>query len=222
MRAVFPDAPPESNNEVFSAARNEIALEGAVNEVVACQLLMRSDATPAQVDGISVLVTQQTSYPREGQVRIAVEPHRDLRFTLSLRVPEWAGRAALTLDGAPIRQPVEGGYLHLTRDWPARVSRLELCLDLPVQRVSGASDGGPLTALQRGPLVLALDSRYGDISRARLGPETPALRSLPADDALFPIVMLEDDRGHTFVDYASAGSADPLRDRFRVWLPVGG
>jgi hypothetical protein len=100
-------------------------------------------------------------------------------------------------------------------------------------------------AVVYGPLVLAVDSRYGhSIHETELLVREQAVRTTfleqeieimekvvrpenRTDDSLAPVVRFEApglDRGEkkivTLVDYASAGSFAPGVDRFKVWIPM--
>ena len=85
------------------------------------------------LDGVAVGIRQETSYPWEGRVRIAVEPTRPTEFALHVRVPGWAqGRPvpsdlyryaeaeaatfSLTVNGAPVKPEMAQGFAVLRRD----------------------------------------------------------------------------------------------------------
>jgi DUF1680 family protein len=110
--------------------------------------------------GRAMGVRVQTDYPWSGHVIVRIEETDGAPWTLSVRVPEWAGEAVLRApaDGDPVvAQP---GYAAVERAW--RVGD-ELTLELPVKprwtrpdpRVDAVR--GCVT-LERGPLVYCLES----------------------------------------------------------------
>lgn len=142
----------------------------------------------------SVQLRQDTGYPFDGGIRIAVSPERPARFAVDLRVPSWATEARAQINGAPIQVPMEAGaYLRLEREWNAGD---EIALDFPMRPVvhrrvhrnvqeSRAPDGAPVSqevlryeylGLTRGPLAYAT----GLIDGYKTG-ETVRLPSAPSD-----------------------------------------
>ncbi|UGQ46723.1 glycoside hydrolase family 127 protein [Massilia endophytica] len=119
-----------------------------------------------------VLLTQQTAYPADGAVSIAVQPERAGRFTLALRIPSWADGASVMVNGTAAGSARPGEYLRVEREWQAgdvvelslpMVPRLHRKLSQNTQE-SLAPDGSPVAqqvmryeyaAITRGPLVYA-------------------------------------------------------------------
>jgi DUF1680 family protein len=110
--------------------------------------------------GRKVVLAQQTRYPWDGEVALAVEPATPGRFALHLRVPGWARGATVSVNEGPATPaaPVRG-YALVDREWRAG-DRVTLALPMPVERVRAhpavRQDAG-LVALQRGPLVYCLE-----------------------------------------------------------------
>jgi len=117
-------------------------------------------------------LTQQTRYPWDGRVRLAVAPAAPFEFSLNLRIPGWAqGKPVpgdlyryaerevapftLLVNGKAVAPSMEKGYAILRRTWKSG-DTVELDLPMPVHRVL-ANDGVEAdrgrVALERGPLV---------------------------------------------------------------------
>ncbi len=116
-------------------------------------------------------------------------------FTLRLRIPSFAqGRPlpsalyryaddlrsapTLTVDGSELPLKIRAGYTEIARRWEGQ-TRINLHLPLPIRRVSAhpaATDLTGLVALERGPLVYALET--ADNAASVLG------LALPADSPL--------------------------------------
>jgi hypothetical protein len=117
--------------------------------------------TEVTLDGKSTVLTQETQYPWEGDVRVRVDPEGEARFTLALRIPSWCPEGKLQINGTPMAlQPLlEKGYAKIDRVWkPGDVA--ELSLAMPVERVQAhprVRVNSGRVALQRGPLVYCLE-----------------------------------------------------------------
>jgi DUF1680 family protein len=185
-------------------------------------------------DGASVRLEQTTAYPRDGQVQIKVQSNRAADFTLRLRIPAWSSRAAVRVNGANIPcQP--GRYAEIRRTW-RNGDAVELELDMR-GRVIPAPSGGPEIALARGPILLALDSRFANLNQdaayIEMQPDGSVLIE-PVDPPVDEILMLfkvpvytrrgpskriQKQYRQTFCDYASAGGRFETSNAFRTWLP---
>ncbi len=97
----------------------------------------------AEAGGETVRFTVDTDYPRGGRVTVRVDPPREVRFALKLRIPAWEK------DG--------GRYRMEERVWkPGDAVTLDFAMTLrPVEFERHL-------AFLRGPLVFARDARFGD------------------------------------------------------------
>jgi uncharacterized protein len=139
-------------------------------------LFVASTAKVPMDDGRTVTLTQDTRYPWDGAVRIAVAPDTPGRFALHVRVPGWARNepvasdlyrfadaseepVTLRVNGAAVPLDLEKGFARVERPWK-KGDVVELGLPMPVRRVvahpSVEADHGRV-ALQRGPLVYAAE-----------------------------------------------------------------
>ena len=111
-----------------------------------------------------VRISQETAYPRDGRIALAVDPPEPAEFPLFLRIPSWAQSAEILLNGEPVeREATPGTYLRLERAWaPGDRLVLTFPLTLQVHRRSNTDvhRNQPIQsldyfALTRGPLVYA-------------------------------------------------------------------
>jgi len=110
-------------------------------------------------NGIGLKITQQTSYPWDGKVEIAVEPAQAADFTLYLRIPGWADHAQVAVNGKVVAGANPGEYLPLHRRWsPGDSVRLEVEMPVRVMQANPhvADDTGRV-AMARGPLIYCLE-----------------------------------------------------------------
>jgi DUF1680 family protein len=150
-------------------------------------LYVDSDAT-ATVGDARVRIRQLTNYPWDGVVRLDVSANRPIDFTLKLRAPGWLGPAPFASDlyryETPIAdvirysrpgfagqaEPASGWIdvrVNLTAAAVAEKSRVSVRLNvpMPVRRVrahAGIADNAGKAAIQRGPIVYALEGIDND------------------------------------------------------------
>ena len=129
--------------------------------------------TEVEVAGGKVALKQQTDYPFDGKISIAVTPEAEQQeFTLWLRVPTWSGEkfvpgelynyadeqtfaVELRINGRKVKANVVNGFIPVRRTWQQGD---EVTLDLPMpvrynvadERVE--ADRGKVS-ITRGPLV---------------------------------------------------------------------
>ena len=110
-------------------------------------------------DGCPVGLEVSTDYPHDGRVRVRITQDATRAWTLGLRVPAWAGGAAV-LRAFGEETVAEAGYAQVRRQFRAGD---EVLLDLPVQprwtRADHRVDAvRGQVAVQRGPVVMCLES----------------------------------------------------------------
>jgi DUF1680 family protein len=93
----------------------------------------------------------------DNSVEIAAEAPFDR--ILAFRLPAWAGKTTLTVNGQSQSVEAKDGYLYLRRIWNDR-DKIELNFEMPVRqkfaRFGVEADRGR-TALSRGPLVYCIE-----------------------------------------------------------------
>lgn len=155
---------------------------------------------------------QDTRYPFDGAITLGLELERNARFTLSVRIPQWAEGATLRINGAPYEAvPVPGEYAVIEREWN---NGDEIALHLPMPPVahgqvqqntqeSRAPDGSPVrqqvmhyeyVAVTRGPLVYAtglVDGyKTGETLRLSDAPVEQWLQVAQQDNGEGPVIQL--------------------------------
>lgn len=125
--------------------------------------------TPGNVhfdmNGVPVNVTSETDFPINGDVSLNISPDSAARFTVRLRVPDWAEHFEVTTDTGVV-QGRAGQMLDITKTWQKN-SILKIRMDLTVRALPGGPSYSDYIALQRGPQILAMERR--------LNPDVPYL-----------------------------------------------
>ncbi|NRP75822.1 Non-reducing end beta-L-arabinofuranosidase [Ensifer psoraleae] len=165
---------------------------------IAVHLYGESVARLKLANGAEFELRQETNYPWEGAIAFTTRLARSARFSLSLRVPEWAEDATLSVNGTMVdlSAVVSDGYARIEREWADgdRVD-LELPLELRPQYANPKirQDAGRV-ALMRGPIVYCVEETdNGEDLNAIVLP-----RELPGAEA----VVLEDLKDAVAIDLA--------------------
>lgn len=118
-----------------------------------------------------IVLTQETRFPDEEQVRLRVDKSKKKAFSLKLRCPSWAKGMAVSVNGEVQNTTAEpGSYVSINRKWKAGD---EITLNLSMQvSLEQIPDKKNFYAFMYGPIVLAsptgtenLDGLYADDSR---------------------------------------------------------
>ena len=132
--------------------------------------------TTLEVGKATVMVDQETEYPWNGKVRISINPDKQTRMSLHIRVPGWArGEAApgnlyhfvnnqqsgfsLKVNGADYPYTMEKGYAVIEKEW-RQSDIVELDLPMEIQMVMASDQvnaDADRIAIQRGPLVYCVE-----------------------------------------------------------------
>jgi hypothetical protein len=112
-------------------------------------------------NGARIVLEQETDYPWDGHVSLVLRAAEAHRFALMLRVPGWADRAAVTVNGEAAGFEVRPGeYCTISRVWSAGD-----IVEIEIPMAPRLLEANPFVeetlnqvAVQRGPLVYCLES----------------------------------------------------------------
>ena len=206
-------------------------------------LYVKGSAVVSFLDA-EVKITQETSYPWDGEVRLTVDPAAKLAFAVNLRIPGWATNAPVPSDlysyvsderresitihinGSPIDDVrMQGGYAKLDRTWQAG-DVIELKLPMPVRLVRShdkveANVGR--VAIERGPIVYCLEAM--DVDAPLEDITLPADIELTAEhrsDLLGGVTVINGETSRTrftAIPYYAWDHREP--GAMIVWIPTG-
>lgn len=150
-----------------------------------------------------------TRYPYEGDIELKIRRLTGQgNFTVALRIPAWAQRHTVLVNGRLQSGSADKGYVLLRRRWKAGdVVRLSLPLEL---RLEAAAGNDRVVALLRGPMVLAAELGPSDKPFGGLAP------ALVVADILGTIV--ESDKLKAL--YRSVGSGRPGDMKFTPFFAL--
>ena len=104
------------------------------------------------VDGIPVVVEQDTAFPFEDMTRLRIHASRPSTFPLTLRLPAWADRVTARLNGKDLPVEPSERQWSIERTWRDG-DRLDVSFTPAVELVPAADRS---VAVRRGPLLYAL------------------------------------------------------------------
>ncbi len=107
-------------------------------------------------EGTEVTVVEETEYPFREKVQFTVQSSEEVSFPLEVRIPKWADKANITVNGEGWKQVEaeegEGQMVTIDRTWSdGDQVELHLPMDVHLSRWAERSVG-----VERGPLVYAL------------------------------------------------------------------
>ncbi|MBX2990669.1 MAG: glycoside hydrolase family 127 protein [Bacteroidetes bacterium] len=122
-------------------------------------------------NGVRVALKQETNYPWNGKVRIAINTGKSARFSVNIRIPGWLSRPvpsdlysyqskrtasySLTVNGSTATVEAKDGYAILDREWKKN-DVVEIDFPMNIERMvshPNLKENSGKVALQRGPLV---------------------------------------------------------------------
>src|SRR6185312_12044754 len=139
--------------------------------------LFMSSRARINVDGVPLNIEQQTGYPWNGQVRIAVKPKAKVKLSLYIRIPGWAQNRVMAgslydyestetpefriaVNGKKASYTLNRGYACIDRTWED-TDLVELDFPMHVRTVRSHGrvlDNFNRVALERGPLVYCAET----------------------------------------------------------------
>jgi hypothetical protein len=119
---------------------------------------------------------QETSYPWEGKTQLTLQPEKETKFTVKIRIPGWARNEAVPgdlyhfaerseekpiflINGEEINPPVKNGYATIHRSWKNK-DEVSVQFPMPVRKIlanKNVDANRGKFAIQKGPLVYAAE-----------------------------------------------------------------
>lgn len=110
--------------------------------------------------GAPLKLTQTTKYPWQGKVALEIEEAPAAEFSLFLRIPGWAKKAAVSVGGRKTQgEPKPGSYFEIRRRW-TKGDKVGIDFDMTPQVLAShplVADNQGRAAVRRGPVVYLLE-----------------------------------------------------------------
>lgn len=101
---------------------------------------------------VPVTIVEDTEYPFRDEIRLTVNPERATEFSLQLRIPAWANKASITVNGKKVSGAKAGTFHSLKRQWQ-KGDRVVLKLPMEARTSRWYNNS---VVIERGPLVYSL------------------------------------------------------------------
>ncbi|HRD01818.1 MAG TPA: glycoside hydrolase family 127 protein [Candidatus Saccharicenans sp.] len=173
--------------------------------------LYGASSSQVEVNGLRVKLEQETRYPWEGDIKLTVNPEKEGRLILMLRIPGWAlgqpvpgdlysyaektgAKPVVKINHQEIELKLEKGFLPIARKWkPGDTVEISLPME-PHQVLANekVKDDNGLVAVERGPIVYCAEwaDNQGRVSHLLLPPGA-LLRAEYRPDLLGGLVTVE-------------------------------
>jgi len=112
---------------------------------------------PSELDlsGRGLTLVLDSAMPHAGNATLTVLRAPKRRHTIALRLPAWADKPTIALNGTPVTPVLRGGYAMIERNW-RKGDTIELTLPMSL-RTEPTPDDPSVISFAYGPLVLAAD-----------------------------------------------------------------
>jgi uncharacterized protein len=193
--------------------------------------------------GRKVQIVEDTRYPWDGDISIRLEPEGSGAFTVALRIPGWSRGEPVASDlyrfadvmnespvitvrsgnSAPERvaSDVKNGYVRVKRSWK-KDDIIQISLPMSPRRIvahAGVKDDAGKIALQRGPLVYAVEAIDNGGHALDLAiPRDAALRSRFRADLLNAVEVITGDGSRPFTAIPYYAWNNRGQGEMAVWI----
>ncbi len=176
---------------------------------------------PSIYENDNLIIEQKTDYPQNNIIEFIIEPKKKTELNLKLRLPSWCDKAKIFINDQEIYlTPCYGfdkyfdNFFRIDKIIENKIHiRYELYMDVKIE--SAKIFDSHFAALHYGPLVMALDSRFGTkLENIEINTKNNNFKREQAENEMVKI----SNGNCIFVDYASAGTTNPETDEFSVWV----
>ncbi len=176
--------------------------------------------------GKDIAFTMSTEYPVSGRADIALSLTEDEVFELKFRIPQWCGKASVSVNGE--ERSFTSGYATIERLW-RNGDTVTVTMNMDVKKIlppDGAVNRELFAAYRRGPIVLAADARLADPysvidiecdENATVKSELAACGEIP-DARLCVELRTVEGESVRLIDYSSAGKTWSEDSACAVWV----
>ena len=157
-------------------------------------------------NGTQVSLTQSGDYPFDGAVKFDMNVSRAAELSIHLRIPAWAERASISVNGKAVpAAEVAGRFINIRRVWK-NGDRIEMELPMKLRLEAIDAQHAQTVALLRGPLVLfaitdapPLVTARQLLTAKRAGPQSWQVETSVGAIRMLPFIAIEDQQYSTYL-----------------------
>ena len=102
--------------------------------------------------GTPIEIEEDTMYPFRGEIRLFIRSEKPVRFPLHLRIPMWAERSTVRVNGKEVGNPEAASFAVVERHWHPD-DKIEINFPLKPRLTRGYNKS---VTIERGPLIFSL------------------------------------------------------------------
>lgn len=202
--------------------------------------LYMSNKANVTLENHKIKVTQQTSYPYSGKVKLSVDTEKPGDFTIKMRVPGWSRNEVLpgnlysyknvskstpelTINSKKVNAKIEDGYFIITRTWKKK-DVVEVNFPMEIREVIAdgkIQDNKNKVSLEYGPLVYAIeeaDNKNGfDAIQINASTIFKIKKQPQLLNGIYTIEAISGDHRFTAIPYYSWSNRGV--GKMKVWIP---
>lgn len=174
-------------------------------------------------NGQTLSLSQETEYPKTGNVILRPSIDEPEQFEIKLRIPGWSANTSVSINGEEVSDVQSGSYLALGREWRTG-DIIEINLDMSPHYWVGERNFAGKTSVYHGPILLAFDPVHNEIDPAeipQIDAKTLSFEVGQTTRQIQPWMILtaeaSDGTQVALCDFASAGA---YGNYYRTWLPL--
>jgi DUF1680 family protein len=101
---------------------------------------------------VPVVIEEDTMYPFRGEIKLVIRTEKPVRFPLRLRIPRWAERSSVSVNGKNVGSPQAGSFAVVERQWQPD-DKIEIDFPLKPRLTRGYNKS---VTVERGSLIFSL------------------------------------------------------------------
>ncbi|MES2830018.1 MAG: beta-L-arabinofuranosidase domain-containing protein [Bacteroidota bacterium] len=187
--------------------------------------------TTSSPKGRQIVLTQETSYPKSGDIKLVVKSGKAENFDIDLRIPVWSIKNTIRINGKPLDATITGGYQKINRTWNDG-DVIDIELDMR-GRVEVIGNRPAYVSIMSGPILLARDETLNGINMGAIVSPVNyngfvTLEHVPSGENWLQVKVKISPESYKeagdkpvtidLCDYASAGNLRELT-LFKSWFP---
>ncbi|AFK07990.1 hypothetical protein BG32_11660 [Mesotoga sp. HF07.pep.5.2.highcov] len=159
------------------------------------------------VAGQTILIREVTDYPFDDKIEILIDNNADFEIPLHFRIPGWATKSEVTLNGSAFDPENNEGYLTIKRLWN-RGDRVELVFRSRVRTSKWFKNS---LSVEKGPLLFALrlDEKWNTTNKDGEFPEYEVYTTSPWNYAL-KVDLKNPEKSFSFIKRTQQLSEQPF------------